>query len=95
MRWLTSLVSVVVFVLCSPNILARLPRKGNKYLVALVHGIIFTIILILLNKYLPVIEGASSKNAKPPTPWWVWLVFALCMTPIIILAILMFSNMDN
>jgi hypothetical protein len=61
MCWLTSLVSVIVFVLCSPNILARLPKKGNKYLVALVHGIIFTILLTLLNGYLPVIEGASTS----------------------------------
>ena len=71
MWWLTNIVSVVIFVLCSPNIVTRLPKKGNKYLVALVHGVIFSLLLTLLSGHLPLKEGVlTSVKPTPPLPDW-------------------------
>lgn len=42
---------VFLFVLLTPAILVRLPPKGNKWIVALVHGVIFSLILLLTNHY--------------------------------------------
>ena len=35
----------VLFVLLTPNILLRLPPKGGKWTVAIVHGLVFAFIL--------------------------------------------------
>jgi hypothetical protein len=42
---------VFLFVLLTPAILVRLPPKGNKWTVALVHGVIFSVILLLTNHF--------------------------------------------
>jgi len=55
---LHSLLAVVLFVLLSPGILVRLPPKGSKWTVAIVHGIIFAIVMYLVSSYvLPNLEG--------------------------------------
>jgi len=40
-----SIFVVFLFVLLTPGILLRLPPKGNKYTVALVHGLVFAVVL--------------------------------------------------
>lgn len=71
---------VFLFVVLTPAILVRLPSKGNKWMVALVHGIIFGLILLLTNHFVSgfgkILEGLpdSSNNAidvsnnSPGTP---------------------------
>ena len=55
---LHSLLAVVLFVLLSPGILVRLPPKGSKWTVAIVHGIIFAIVMYFVYLYvLPNLEG--------------------------------------
>jgi hypothetical protein len=58
---------VALFVLLTPSIIVRLPPKGNKFTVALVHGIIFTVILKLMcHQYFNKREGLTKKsNMKP------------------------------
>jgi hypothetical protein len=41
--------TVFLFVVLTPAILVRLPPKGNKWLVAFVHGLLFAVILFLTN----------------------------------------------
>jgi hypothetical protein len=51
---------VFLFVLLTPAILLRLPPKGNKWLVALVHGVVFATVLFLTNHLVSsqgIIEG--------------------------------------
>jgi len=42
--------TIILFVLLTPSIIVRLPKKGNKYTVALVHGLIFAIIYHITHK---------------------------------------------
>ena len=51
---------VFLFVLLTPAILVRLPPKGNKWTVALVHGVIFSVILLLTNHFV----SGFSKNLE-------------------------------
>lgn len=44
------LFSVALFVILTPDILVSLPLKGNKYIVALVHAIIFAVVWHLTHK---------------------------------------------
>jgi hypothetical protein len=57
---------VFLFVLLTPAILVRLPPKGNKWVVALVHGVLFSVILLLTNNFVSTfgknLEGLSEKN---------------------------------
>lgn len=39
--------SAVLFFVLSPGVLLRLPSKGNKYIVAAVHSVVFAIALYL------------------------------------------------
>ena len=41
----------VLFFVLSPNILFRFPLNSNKYIVALVHSLIFTFVLYLTNDF--------------------------------------------
>jgi hypothetical protein len=41
---------IILFVLLTPSILFRFPKKGNKWTVAFVHGILFAIIFRLTHK---------------------------------------------
>jgi len=77
-----SLISFILpaalFFILSPNILLRLPKNGSKYLVALVHSIIFAILLHFLMKYLPVQEGYSI-NSNLPEPVIILLIVLGCL----------------
>ncbi len=43
--------TIILFVVLTPSILVRLPKKGNKYTVAFVHGTIFAIIFHFTHKF--------------------------------------------
>jgi len=61
------LFTVFLFVLLTPAILVRLPPKGSKLTVAIVHGLIFSIILHLSHRFVLGlafnIEGATGSMA--------------------------------
>jgi len=61
-----AIVAAVLFIACSPNIITKIPSKGDKYLVALVHGVIFTALFMVLSRYIPkrVFEGATGRNVS-------------------------------
>ena len=47
---ITIIFTILLFVLLTPSILVRLPKKGNKYTVAFVHGLLFAIIYHFTHK---------------------------------------------
>lgn len=47
---------IALFVLLTPGILLRLPKNGNKWTVALVHGLIFALILQFTMKFILVLS---------------------------------------
>ena len=60
-----SIFVVLLFVLLTPGILLRLPPKGGKFIVALVHGVVFAVVLCLAYKYASrYIEGNTSMMKK-------------------------------
>ena len=65
------LYTVLLFVLLTPAILVRLPPKGNKWTVALVHGLIFSTILHLSHRFVLGltlnIEGARGNRVDANT----------------------------
>ena len=52
MNFLHFIFTVFLFVVLTPAIFVRLPPKGNKWIVALVHGIVFATIYYLSNHFL-------------------------------------------
>ena len=46
----TFLYAIVLFVLLTPGILLRLPPKGSPLVVAIVHGVIFAIVMYFTHK---------------------------------------------
>jgi hypothetical protein len=42
--------TIFLFILLTPSILVKIPKKGNKYTVAFVHGLIFAIIYHFTHK---------------------------------------------
>ena len=50
MNMIMIIYTIVLFVLLTPSILFRIPKKGNKLMVAFVHGVIFAIIYSLTHK---------------------------------------------
>ena len=36
--------TIILFILLTPSILFKLPKKGNKWTIAFIHGVIFAII---------------------------------------------------
>ena len=57
---------VVLFVVLTPGVLLRLPPKGGKYVVAIVHGLVFSFVLHLAYKnYFIYYEGVEMmKNEE-------------------------------
>lgn len=51
MRIVMIIFTILLFVLLTPSILVRLPKKGNKYTVAFVHGLLFAIIYHFTHKF--------------------------------------------
>jgi len=55
----------VLFFLLTPSILVSLPAKGNKYVVAAVHAVIFTLIFYFTYNYVArsnILEGMYYKD---------------------------------
>jgi len=62
MNHLFCLFIVVLFVLLTPNVLLRLPPKGGKWTVAIVHGLVFAFILhYSYMYYFKATEGATGS----------------------------------
>jgi len=51
MNFVYFLYIVFLFFVLTPAILLRIPPKGNKWLVALVHGGVFAVILLLTSEF--------------------------------------------
>ena len=51
MNWFFTIYVAILFFILTPTILLRLPPKGNKYTVALVHAIVFAIIFHFTFKF--------------------------------------------
>jgi len=49
--WACFFISFILFVLLTPGILLRLPPKGGKLTVAVVHGIVLVVLLRLIMWY--------------------------------------------
>lgn len=50
MNWFVTVYAALLFFLLTPAVLLRLPPNGNKYLVALVHGLVFALIFHFTHK---------------------------------------------
>ncbi len=59
--------TIFLFVLLTPSILVRLPKKGNKYTVAFVHGLIFAIIYHFTHKFVHNIVHKENFNLYDDT----------------------------
>jgi hypothetical protein len=46
------IITVFLFVLLTPGILLRLPPKGSKWIVAIVHGIVFALSMHIVYYYI-------------------------------------------
>lgn len=46
----TFLYAIVLFVLLTPGILLRLPPKGSPLVVAIVHGVVFAIVMYFTHR---------------------------------------------
>jgi hypothetical protein len=81
MNVLFSIYVLVLFFILTPGILLRIPKKGSKVIVALVHGLIFAAILSISGHYVwkfrnSLFEGAQgsstgqsgSSSGKQPSP---------------------------
>jgi RsiW-degrading membrane proteinase PrsW (M82 family) len=81
-----AIVAAVLFIACSPNIITKIPSKGDKYLVALVHGIIFTALFMLLSRYtsISLLEGARGRNKsrKSGKSMPTWAIVLICLLAI-------------
>jgi hypothetical protein len=64
----TVLVVAALFVALTPGVLLTLPKGGKKITVAVVHGVVFAIVLCLVNKYVSRVslEGFQWKVFVPP-----------------------------
>uniref|UniRef100_A0A6C0KW01 Uncharacterized protein n=1 Tax=viral metagenome TaxID=1070528 RepID=A0A6C0KW01_9ZZZZ len=61
-----SIFVVLLFVVLTPGILLRLPPKGDKFTVAIVHGVVFAFVLCMAHMYASTyLEGASNMGPMP------------------------------
>jgi hypothetical protein len=59
------ILTVALFVLLTPGILLRLPSSGSKWTVALVHGVVFAVVMHILYFYvLPNLSLEGFKEGK-------------------------------
>jgi len=72
----SSVLSAVLFFVLSPGILTRIPKNGDKYLVTLVHSIIFALLLHFLMRHLPMHEGYTPPSSNLPV-WAIVLIVLL------------------
>jgi hypothetical protein len=63
----------ILFVVLTPGILLRLPMKGSNLFVAVVHGIVFGVVVFLLHVIFRklrthILEGADGEEGRPEGP---------------------------
>jgi hypothetical protein len=58
MDLIITVIAVILFFVLSPSVLVRLPSKGDKYVVAVTHALVFGILFYFINS-LVVFEGMS------------------------------------
>ena len=63
----TIIASVLFFVL-TPGVLLTLPRKSSKYIVAMVHAIVFGVVLFLINYLMYSYEGFQDNLVTRTNP---------------------------
>ena len=57
---------LILFVALTPGVLLRLPPKGSKYVVAIVHGLVFAFILHFVYMfYFKTREGMAPSKKAP------------------------------
>jgi hypothetical protein len=69
MQWLMFAFVVTLFVALTPGVLLRLPPGGSKLTVALVHGVVFAVVLYLTKGFVRGLiygrrEGLINKEMK-------------------------------
>ena len=70
MQWLMFAFVVALFVALTPGVLLRLPPGGSKLTVALVHGVVFAVVLYLSKCFVRSLiygrrEGMYNTNSCP------------------------------
>jgi hypothetical protein len=76
MNWIVTVYTGLLFFILSQKILVSIPQKGNKYMVALFHAIIFALVLRVTHHFfynlLAIYEGNSpityTANAETKNP---------------------------
>ena len=63
MDLIITVIAVVLFFVLSPSVLVRLPSKGDKYVVAGTHALVFGILFYFINS-LVVFEGMSENKRR-------------------------------
>jgi len=70
MNLLVSIYLGILFFICTPNILFRVPKKGSIFIVTLLHGLIFSIIAFFTSKIIynttRLLEGAATNPSLSP-----------------------------
>ena len=64
------LITFLLFFLLSPGVLLRIPPKGGRLVTALVHSLIFAIVINLISHFLhgPMTSGESVKDVLDDIP---------------------------
>ena len=65
MKWLMTLYTAVLFFVLSPGILLSLPPKGSKFVVAMVHAVVFAAVFHFTHK---LVWKATGGVARMPMP---------------------------
>jgi hypothetical protein len=59
-----TLFTVLLFVLLTPGILLRLPKNGNKWTVAFVHGLVFALVFHFSQKFVWTLSASIEGNTN-------------------------------
>jgi len=68
MNWFFTIYIAVLFFILTPSVLLKLPPKGNKYTVALVHAIVFAVIFHFTYKFVWERSVGIPTNMKMKMP---------------------------
>jgi len=68
-----------LFFILSPGILTRIPKNRSKYLVALVHSIIFAVLLHFLMRNLPIYEGMADAGQILGYIFWGCVIYVILL----------------
>ncbi len=67
---LMGLFIVFLFFVLTPGVYITIPRRGSKWTVAIVHGLLFAFVLYITHKFVwKIYEGFSSPTCKTPLAW--------------------------